>query len=457
MKRAALVAALTSLIFIAQAPAARAHGIGGRIDLPVPISIFLWGAAAVVIASFLALIVLWKEPRLESSPPGRALPSWFQRIAKSRPLELAVRGFGLVVFLLVVIAAFAGDTSVSENIAPVLVYVWVWVGLAFAHVLFGNLWRTLSPFDTLARVLEIGRTPLRPYPLAWGRWPAAVLLFGFVWLELAHPSGASPQVVGQAMAVYAAITFIGMTVFGRETWNRNGEAFAVYFDLLSRIAPIARKKDGAVIVRPPLAGLPDVEPRPGLVAFLMVAIGSTTFDGFSSSNLWLQATGSLTRGGRALADTGGLIAMILAMAVVYSLAMGAAAAILRRPRNWHPLAVRFIHSLIPIAFAYAAAHYFSLLVLEGQQGIALLSDPFGAGWDLFGTADFRTNLALLSANAIWYVQVGAIVTGHIAGVVLAHDRSVAMFPSGVATKTQYALLAVMVLFTIGGLVVLSGA
>jgi hypothetical protein len=278
-----------------------------------------------------------------------------------------------------------------------------------------------------------------------------------VWLELVHPSGASPRVVGQAIIVYTVITLVGMAVFGRETWNRNGEAFAVYFDLLSRISPLARRTDGAVVFRPPLSGLTEVAPRPGLVAFVITAIGSTTFDGFSSSEVWVRATGSLTRLGRALADSGGLVAMILAMAVAYSAAMAAAAAILRRPRTWHPLAVRFIHSLIPIAFAYAAAHYFSLLVLEGQLGIALLSDPFGAGWDLLGTAEWRANLTLLSANAIWYVQVGAIVAGHIAGVVLAHDRSVALFPPRSATRTQYALLAVMVLFTIGGLVVLSGA
>jgi hypothetical protein len=161
--------------------------------------------------------------------------------------------------------------------------------------------------------------------------------------------------------------------------------------------------------------------------------------------------------GRALADTGGLVGAILAVALAYELAMRVAALIVRRPRVGHPLAVRFAHGLVPIAFAYAAAHYFSLLVLEGQQGIALLSDPLGQGWNLLGTEGFRPNLALLSANAIWLVQVGVIVAGHVAGVVLAHDRAIAFLGAEAGLRSQYSVLAVMVMFTIGGLVILSGA
>jgi hypothetical protein len=123
---------------------------------------------------------------------------------------------------------------------------------------------------------------------------------------------------------------------------------------------------------------------------------------------------------------------------------------------WHPLSVKFVHSLIPIAFAYVAAHYFSYLLLDGQAAIPLISDPFGTGWDLFGTVGYKSNLTLLSPNAVWYFQVGAIVLGHVAGVILAHDRALVDFPKKVAMRTQYALLAVMVLFTLSGLVILRG-
>ena len=106
--------------------------------------------------------------------------------------------------------------------------------------------------------------------------------------------------------------------------------------------------------------------------------------------------------------------------------------------------------------AYVVAHYFSFLLFEGQLGLIRLSDPFGQGWNLFGTADWALNLALVSPTTIWYVQVAAIVIGHVGGVVVAHDRAIASFPPDVAVRTQYALLAAMVLFTATGLLILSG-
>jgi hypothetical protein len=447
------LAGAAAVVATTAGPAA-AHGLGGRLDLPVPMWLFVYGAAAAVVISFVALGALWKEPRLEDGAPGRILPGFLQRVMTGPVPDVVVRALSSAVFVLVLAAAIAGRDEPSRNLAPVFVYVWFWVGLAFAHALLGNWWATLSPWDTLARFLGIGERTRRPYPKAWGVWPGAILLTGFLWMELVSPAGANPRSLAWAIGVYTVITMAGMATFGREQWNRSGEAFAVYFGLLSRMAVLARRDDGRVMLRPPLSGLPGLEPRPGLVAFVMVIIGSTTFDGFSGTSTWLSWTGGLSGMGLAVAGTAGLLATILAVSMAYVLAMGAASAVARTP--WHPLAVRFVHSLVPIAFAYVAAHYFSYLLLEGQGGIALLSDPFGFGWDLFGTATLAINFTLLSAVAIWYVQVFAIVAGHVAGVILAHDRSVAAFRSSLAMRTQYALLAVMVLFTMTGLLILSG-
>lgn len=453
MRRLAIGLA-TAVFMVASATPAGAHGLGGRLDLPVPIWLFVYGAAAVVVVSFVALGVLWKRPRLEDGGPGRPLPESLQRILRSRAAEWSVRGASLAAFMVVLAAAAGGNDSVASNLAPVFVFIWFWVGLAFLHALFGNWWATLSPWDTMARFLGIGDRPLRPFPKPWGLWPATVLLLGFLWMELVFPLAASPRSLAVAMGVYTVITLAGMAVFGRDAWNSSGEAFAVYFGLLSRLAPVARRSDGRVILRPPLSGLPGIEPRPGLVALVMVVIGSTTYDGFSGTQLWDRWTAGQGPGGRALLGTIGLLAVIGLVTGLYALSMMAAARVARA--RWHPLAVRFVHSLVPIAFAYVTAHYFSFLFLEGQAGIALVSDPFGFGWNLFGTAGYAINFALLSAVMIWYVQVAVIVAGHVAGVVLAHDRAMAAFVPGRAVRTQYALLAVMVMFTVGGLVILSG-
>jgi len=130
-----------------------------------------------------------------------------------------------------------------------------------------------------------------------------------------------------------------------------------------------------------------------------------------------------------------------------------AAQVVNAPR---PLAPEFLLSLVPIAFVYEVAHYFSLLVIQGQFAVPLLSDPLGRGWDLLGTADVVPDLTVLTPNTIWYVQAGALVAGHVAGLALAHDRAVRVFADRrAALRSQYAMLALMVVYTVGGLWILS--
>jgi hypothetical protein len=415
----------------------------------------VFGAGTALIVSFVALSTLWTDPRFEGRPTPSARPSWIQSVLTNRGLEWTIR-IVMLLFFIVVSMASARRASDTETIGPIVVYAWFWVGLAIAHALFGNLWATLSPFDTIGRLVGFDEeeNPPRPYPQAWGRWPAAVLLFAFVWVELVQPFGSIPGALGILIVVYTLIQIAGMHTFGRRTWIENGEAFGVYFGLISGIAPLARDRDGLVVLRPFLSGLAQIPPRPGLLAVILVALGSTTFDGLSRTVVWTTWTAGLGGLVRTAAFTGGMLVVIGFVALAYVIAMRVAARVVGG--HWHSLAVGFEHSLVPIVLAYVVAHYFSFLVLEGQLGLVRLSDPFGTGWNLFGTDDWVINLALLSPTAIWYVQVAAIVIGHIGGVVVAHDRAIAMFDRAAAVRTQYALLAVMILFTASGLLILSG-
>ena len=451
-----LIAGSLGVALFASAAPALAHGIGGRVDLPVPRWLFVFGAATALIVSFVALSTLWTEPRFESRPHRSGRPSWIQSILVNRALEWVVRIAILIAFVIVA-AASARRASATETIGPIVVYAWFWVGLTIAQALFGDLWATLSPFDTLGRLVGLDYRedpPPREYPTSWGKWPGAILLFGFVWIELVDPFGGVLGSLGILIVAYTLIQIAGMHTFGRGAWIENGEAFAVYLGLIARISPLARDRSGRVVAGTPLAGLAHVSPRPGLLAVIMVALGSTTFDGISRTNLWVTWTAGLGGVARVAVFTAGLLAVILLVTLAYALAMVAAARVVGG--DWHPLAIRFAHSLVPIVLAYVIAHYFSFLVLEGQLGLVRLSDPFGAGWDLFGTADWTVNLSLLSPTTIWYVQVAAIVIGHVGGVILAHDRAIALFDRLDAVRTQYALLSVMVLFTASGLLILSG-
>ena len=433
-----------------------AHGLGGRVDLPVPRWLFVFGAGTALIVSFVLLSALWKTPRLESRAEDPSSATFLQRILTNRVLEWAIRLVSLGLFLVVAGASFRRVGS-TETLGPVVVFVWFWVGLAFVHTLFGNWWATISPFDTLGRLAGLDyrfERPPRAYPKSWGRWPAAIQLFAFVWIELVDPFGGQPGMLGVLILVYTLVQVAGMSVFGRRDWVENAEAFAVYLGLLAAMAPFARDGEGRVILRPPLAGLAELEPRPGVLALIVVALGSTTFDGLSRSSWWSSLADGLAGFARTAAFTAGLLGTVLTVGAAYALAMLATARV--SGVRWHALAVRFAHSLVPIVFAYIVAHYFSFLLIEGQIGLSRLSDPFGYGWNVFGTSSWVVNLTLLSATVIWYVQVAAIVVGHIGGVVLAHDRAIAMFDPVLAVRTQYALLAVMILFTASGLLILSG-
>ena len=185
-----------------------------------------------------------------------------------------------------------------------------------------------------------------------------------------------------------------------------------------------------------------------------MALGSTSFDGLSRTRFWLDLTRNMSTTEVALLATVGLVWGVSVVTLAF---VGAMRVTGRLHRRRHPeLTARFVHSLVPIAFAYALAHYFSLLVFEGQGAIALASDPLGRGWDLFGTAGKAVNFTVLSSRTIAYVQALGIVAGHVAGVVMAHDRALAEFPGRDATRSQYPLLAAMVVFTVGGLALLLG-
>ncbi|MFM7718595.1 MAG: hypothetical protein ACKO8G_03755 [Actinomycetota bacterium] len=455
MTRRVAAAAAAVLWTVAAADPVLAHGIGGRIDLPVPRWLFVFGAATALVISFVLLGALWREPRFPL-PRRRGGDGPLQAELRNPAVEWTLRLLALAWFLVVAGSALTG-ASTGATIAPVAVFIWFWVGGAFVQAFLGDWWATLSPFDTLGRLFGLdyaGEEPPHRYPARLGTWPAAIGLFAFVWLELVDPFGGRPGSLGLCLVVYTAAQIAGMARYGRAAWVRDGETFSVYLGLLARISPLRRDDEGRVVVVAPVASLAEVATRPGLLALVLVALGSTTFDGASRTALWRETVAPFHGLPLVAASTAGLLLAIGVVAALYALAMRAAAA--SGGRSWRELAADFAHTLVPIAFAYVVAHYFSYLLIEGQIGIARVSDPFGLGWDLLGTADRPVELAIVGPATVWYVQVAAIVLGHVAGVVLAHDLALRRFPGPGALRTQFALLAVMVLFTAGGLLILSG-
>jgi hypothetical protein len=421
-----------------------AHGIGGRQDLPIPLSLLLAGAAIAVVASFVALSMLWRRPRLRGAAAGRPLPIAVQRVADHPATRAALRLSGLALAAFTVIAAALGPND-GSNPAPWLVYVVFWVGLIPASLLFGPVWRLVNPLRTVHRGIAwlVGGRPLLTLPDRVGYWPAAAGLFAFTWLELVSPDPDRPTTVLLFFAVYAIIMIVCSAIYGA-VWFDKADPFEAYSTLIGRLAPLGRRDDRRLVLRNPFNGLAGLGAAPGLVAAICVMLGSTGYDGFSRSPFWVNTLqdGPLPS---TIAGTLGLAGFVALVAATYWVAT----------RSTGPAAL--IHSLIPIAVGYLIAHYFSLLLFGGQQAIILASDPLDNGSNLFGTATLTVDSAILGATAIAVIRAAAVVTGHVTGVFAAHDKAVALLPRGRAITGQLPLLIIMVFYTVGGLTLLFAA
>jgi hypothetical protein len=302
------------------------------------------------------------------------------------------------------------------------------------------------------------RTRLK-YPDTLGRWPVALGLLAFAWLELVYENRDDPSLLAWIAIAYMVVQLLGMALFGAATWLERADPFGVYINLASRLAPL-ELRDRRVRTRLPLSGLTDLPPLPGTVAIVCTLIGTTSFDGAAnglwktvgpSVRRWFSGLGAGPDAANEWAGTFGLVVAVLLIALAYLIGVrGMSGAVNRRVRP-----VRFAHSMAPIALAYVVAHYFSLIVFQGQAMIALVSDPLGNGHDFLGTAHQAINYKLVSSSAVWYVQVAALVVGHIGGLILAHDRALVLFRGRAAVRSQYWMLAVMVGFTSLGLWLLS--
>jgi hypothetical protein len=452
---------------------AHAGGLLGRADLPIPEWLFGWAAAMVLVISFVALAILWPEPKLEHNS-WRPLPGGIGRVLGSRPVEILCGAIGAGLLGVVVYTGLQGTQSPAANFAPTFVFVIWWIGLVPASVLFGDIFRAFNPWRaigravgwTAARVARGGLPEPLTYPERLGHWPAALGVLAFAVLELVRSGGDQPNTVAVATLVYSALTFIAMALYGVEAWSARGEAYSVYFNLFSRIS-VFETRDRVVGLRPLLSGLAHFKAGAGTAALVAVMIGSVTFDGAGEAPIWTGLSPDLTRW---FGDLGlspqpafeaaflvGLCGAILFVYGFYRLGVIGARSV-GGGFSADTLSRVFAHSLVPIALAYVMAHYFTYLLFRGQSIVFLASDPLGDGSDLFGTASNQIDYGLIGSTATWYWQVGFVVTGHVAGLTLAHDRALALYADAKpAVRSQYWMLAVMIGFTSLALWLLSQA
>ena len=436
-------------------------GLSSTSNLPLHEVVFAWAAAAVLVISFAALAVLWPTPKLEDRVPWRPLPLSLGRALGSRVVELACGTIGVALLVLTIVAGYAGDQAPADNFAPTFILITFWVGLVFGSLLFGDVFRAFNPWRAIGRATGalLGRrapSP-RPYPERLGRYPAALVLLIFTWIELVGRWETTPATLASAVLGYSVVTLAAQTVWGVEPWTKRGEGFSVYFNFIARIS-VVETRDRIVGLRPPLGGLPRIDPITGTVAVVIVAIGTVTYDGVSQGALWLDtinpnlidAFTSIGFGVVTAEKLAGTVGLLLGVALVggfYALGIEGARTV-GGGFTTKQLRRAFIHTLVPIAAVYVIAHYLTYFLYDGQNLRYLISDPLGKGWNLFGTAADGVDYSIISQETARWIWIAVIVLGHVAGLTLAHDRALKLYGQAkLAVRSQYWMLCIMVGFT----------
>jgi hypothetical protein len=429
------------------------HGVGGRSDLPIPFTFAVTAGAIALVASFIALAFLWPTPRLGRADAGWVLPRIPAGFMNSPVTHWAVRLLGLAMTGYVLAAAIFGVDDALNPTAGV-VFVLFWVGaVAFASVLLGPVWRWLNPVRTLflagcALLRHDPSVGLLPYPPRLGNYPAAAGIFAFAWLELVAPQRDTLPVLRAWFGAYTALMLMGAVIYG-SGWFDRGDGFQVVSQLYGRLSVLGRRADGTPVLRNPLDGAASTPMVPGLPAVVCVMLGTTAYDGMSNATFWVRFVQDSPLP-QVLLQTLGLAAGPLVFGGFYALAVWLAGRL--GGRGFMP--AEFAHSIVPIAFGYLLAHYYSFFVLAGQTTVQQLADPLGNGADFFGLGDRGVSFALVGPTFTATFQVTVVVLGHVIGVVLAHDRAVALFPRRAAVVGQLPLLMLMVGYTVAGLLLL---
>jgi len=434
-----------------------AHGLGGPADLPIPPELAIAGAVAALVVSFTVLALAWRSPRYDAATSGRPAPAWLARLVDSAAYGVALRVVGLLFLGWFVLAAVFGRDLLT-NPAFGMFYVWWWVGLVPLSVLFGPVWKAISPVRTINAVFArvSGSDPDRglfDYPDRLGHWPAAFGLFAFVWIELVYPYMSELGPVRLWCAVYLALMLLGGALFGSVFYEK-ADPFEVYSSLCGKLSVWGRR-DGALVVRSPLANLDTVAPLPGLVAVVGVLFGSTAYDSFRDSLTWIRFTQESSTS-TFLLNNLALLAFCIGVAAI--LAIGSVATGVAPGTRRRDLPALFAHSVVPIIVGYIVAHYVSYLVEVGWDTLILASDPLSNGSNWLGTGDLdRISWLSFHPTLLASIKVAAVVIGHVLGVIAAHDRAVRVLPKQHQLTGQLPMLAAMIAFTVGGLYLLFAA
>lgn len=464
-----------------------AHSFGQVYNLPVPVWLYLYGAAAALALSFLVIGYFVTVGRVAVA--SRTLDLGASALARAgRRLAVipVLRAVAVAGLLLCIVTGLFGTPNPYGNFNMTFFWIVFALGFTYLTALAGDLYAAINPWRTLADGIEglfrgYARGRFR-YPERLGHWPALVLYLAFIWLELF--GGVAPFSLAVVLAGYTGLNLTGVWLVGASAWFRYCEFFGLFFRLIARMAPVdylPRRDDpdgrGRLRLRPPFVGVLQARaPDLSVLVFVLFMLSSTAFDGLHETVVWRKLFfvdlyhwglrewvganpfAAYPQMSRLFGwwQTFWLLASPFLYLAVYLGFIALTKWAGRSELTVAELARRFTLPLLPIALVYHVTHYYTLIQTQGVKIVTLASDPFGRGWDLFGTGDWLQRTIIPDAGTVWHVQVGLIVLGHIVSVYLAHLEALRTFPDHRrATLSQLPMLGLMVLFTTVGLWILS--
>ncbi|REH39871.1 hypothetical protein DFR26_0065 [Paraperlucidibaca baekdonensis] len=446
-----------------------AHSFGRQYNLPVPLWLYVYGgAAALALSFFLAAFMLRGEQHL-------ALSRRYRLYRKKPSRQVVARSLSVMVLLLTIATGLFGNRDPYVNFSMTFFWIVFLLGFAYVCTLFGDRYRDINPFVTLAKLVMPSRWQrgLRRYPRGLNYWPAFVAYLGLIWVELFTHN--TPMSLGQMLAAYTLYTVLAMWLFGVRSWARHGELFSVMFRLMALMSPLHNGRR-QLSWQAPFSGMLREQPRHlALLFFVLFLLSATAFDGLRATSWWVSLfwhdrTGWLTawmgsapiynfvtlRPYYFAFESAVLLLSPFIYGVFYWLSMALAKGLTGSALSTRELCLRFAYSLLPIALVYNITHYYTLIFTQGVKIVSMLSDPFGWGWNVFGSAGLWRAPIIPDVAVVWHTQVGLIVLGHVISVYIGHRIALRSFATArQATLSQLPLLVLMMAFTASGLWILA--
>ena len=401
------------------------HGIINVGDLPIPFNMVLNAAVLTVVVTFVFLKVSWKESILTSE----------EKLFSTKQSSSG-KILGLLVLILLTVPGLINNESAKVSITPLILWVFLWIGVPVIGLLFGDLYAKFNPLSII--VNREGRSK--------NVYIASFLFICLTWFELVWTKPGNPRHIGIVFLLLFVIVSLTQKFYKKTIIEV--DPLLVLHHLYSKM----RVTHKAPVFRNLLNNLSNLAQLKGMEYFILLMIGTVTYDGLRETTFWFNLFG--TRSYETSFSTIAFLSINLIVIIFYRIACYFAIRVSEENYDLNEISLKFGHTMLPIAFAYHITHYLGLLLFESQTLLYRLNDPLGFGWNLFNAQE-TTIEYFLEPIVLWTIMVIVTLAGHMLSVVLAHDLSVKLFGHQKSDKTQYIFLFITVALTLQALFVLS--